>query len=150
MNRHWWTVLHKELRDALRDRRSLRSLAIMTLLYPLLMWSALHNSISKQERSEDKEIRVGVVAAAQAPQLLARLAQAGIVTEDLQTADEAALRRQLVQGRYAAVLQLADDYAQRYAARQPAASESWINGWSRKRSGLPSPIALASSGEATG
>lgn len=125
MNRHWWTVLHKELRDALRDRRSLRSLAIMTLLYPLLMWSALHNSIGKQERAENKEIRVGVIAAAQAPQLLARLAQAGIVTENVDAADEATLRRQLTQGRQSAVLQLAEDYAQRYAARQPARITLW-------------------------
>jgi sodium transport system permease protein len=125
MNRRWWIVLGKELRDALRDRRSLRSLALMTLLYPLLMWSALHGSISRQERDDGKAIRIGVVAGAQAPQLLARLAGAGITTEALAAADESALRQAVSERRYTAVLQLADDYAQRHAAHEPARLALW-------------------------
>lgn len=66
MNRHWWIVLHKELRDALRDRRSLRTLALMTLLYPLLMWTALNNALERKARSENEQIRIGISGAAQA------------------------------------------------------------------------------------
>ena len=125
MNRHWWIVLHKELRDALRDRRALRSLAIMTLLYPLLMWSALNNSIGKQTRGETDEIHVGVSGAARAPQLMARLAQAGIVTEALDADDDAALQQALTDGRRTAVLQLPADFAERHAAQQPAHVTLW-------------------------
>lgn len=125
MSRRWWIVLHKELRDALRDRRSLRSLALMTLLYPLLMWATLDNDIRRRARSETEEIRVGVVNAVQAPRLLARLAQARIPTEVVEAADEAALRHVVSGHRYAAVIRLADDFAQRYAAQEPARAELW-------------------------
>lgn len=125
MNRHWWIVLHKELRDALRDRRALRSLAIMTLLYPLLMWAALNNSIGKQARGETDKVHIGVSGADRAPQLMARLAQAGIVTEALDADDDAALQQALSDGRRAAVLRLPADFAQRHAAQQPAHVTVW-------------------------
>ena len=125
MNRHWWIVLHKELRDALRDRRSLRTLALMTLLYPLLMWAALNNTIERKARSENEQIRIGVSGAAQAPQLLARLAQAGVTAEAVDASDEAALQRAVSGGRHAAIIRLPADFAERYAAQEPARLELW-------------------------
>ncbi len=125
MNRHWWIVLHKELRDALRDRRSLRTLALMTLLYPLLMWAALNNTIERKARSENEQIRIGVSGAAQAPQLLARLAQAGVTVEAVDAVDEAALQQAVSGGRHAAVVRLPADFAVRYAAQEPARLELW-------------------------
>ena len=125
MNRQWWIVLRKELRDALRDRRSLRTLAMMTLLYPLVMWTVLNNNINRQERQESAPIRVGIVGAAQAPQLVARFEQAGIATDSLDAADAAAITARVADPRYAAVLELSADFAQRYAAQQPARVALW-------------------------
>lgn len=125
MNRHWWIVLHKELRDALRDRRSLRTLAIMTLLYPLLMWAALSNTIERKARSENEQIRIGVSGAAQAPQLLARLEQAGVTVDAVDASDEAALQQAVSAGRHAAIVRLPADFAARYAAQEPARLELW-------------------------
>lgn len=125
MNRHAWIVLVKELRDALRDRRSLRTLAMMTLLYPLLMWTALDNTITRQSRSETDVIRVGVSGAAQAPQLLAHLKQAGITTESVDAADDSALQKVVSERRHVAVIRLADDFAQHHAALEPARLALW-------------------------
>jgi sodium transport system permease protein len=125
MNRKWWIVLVKELRDALRDRRSLRTLAVMTLLYPFLMWTALNNTITRQSRSETEVIRVGVSGAVQAPQLLAHLKQAGITTEAVTAADDAALQAAVADRRYVAVIRLADDFAQDHAALEPARLALW-------------------------
>lgn len=125
MNRQWWIVLHKELRDALRDRRSLRTIALMTLMYPVMMWTILNNNINKQERSESAQMRVGIVHAAQAPQLVARFGEAGIETENIDAADEAALRQRVADPRYAAILELSGDFAQRYTAQRPARVTLW-------------------------
>lgn len=125
MNRHWWIVLGKELRDALRDRRSLRSLAIMIGLYPVLMWVALNNSMNRQEQRDSDDIRVAVGNAAQAPQLLARLREAGLKPEAMALADDKAAQTLLRERRYAAVIRLGEDFAQRYAAREPAALALW-------------------------
>lgn len=125
MNRRWWTVLHKELRDALRDRRALRSLAVMTLLYPLVMWAVLDKDIRREARSENEIMRIGVVNAAQAPQLLARLAQQDIAAEVLDGDDEAALRAAVESRRHAVIVRFADDFAQRHAAQQPARVQVW-------------------------
>lgn len=125
MNRPWWIVLHKELRDALRDRRSLRTLVLMTLLYPLLMWTALNNTIERKARGENEEIRIGVSGAAQAPQLLARLAQAGVTVEAVDASGEAALQHAVSHGRHAAIIRLPADFAARYTAQEPARLELW-------------------------
>lgn len=125
MNRHWWIVLHKELRDALRDRRSLRSLAVMIVLYPALMWVALNNGMNRQEQGNSSDIRVAVANAAQAPQLLAQLREAGLKPEAIAVADEKAAPSLLQQQRFAAVIQLGEDFAARYAAREPAALALW-------------------------
>lgn len=125
MNRHWWIVLVKELRDAVRDRRSLRSLAVMTLLYPFLMWTALNNTVARQARSETEVIRVGVGNAAQAPVLIAHLKRAGITAEAVEADDDAALKAVVADRRYIAVIRLADDFARRYAAMEPARLSLW-------------------------
>ncbi len=125
MNRKWWIVLDKELRDALRDRRSLRSLAVMTLLYPLLMWVALNNTIVKQTRADTEEVHVAVAGAARAPQLVAHLEQAGIATEPVEAADEAALQQIAADRRYTAAVHVSDDFAQRHAAQAPARIALW-------------------------
>lgn len=125
MNRHWWIVLLKELRDALRDRRSLRSLAVMIVLYPVLMGLALNNSMKRQEQHDSAEIRVAVGNAAQAPQLLARLREAGITVQATELANDQAAQELLRGQRYAAVIRLGEDFAQRYAAREPAPLALW-------------------------
>lgn len=142
MNRHWWIVLRKELRDALRDRRSLRTLALMTLLYPLLMWTALNNTIERKARSESEHIRIGVSGAAQAPQLLARLAQAGVTVEAIDASDEAALQHAVSRGQHAAIVRLPADFATRYAAQQPARLELWHDSVSAKPAQLEAVTAV--------
>lgn len=127
MNRHWWVVLHKELRDALRDRRALRSLAVMIVLYPALMWVALDKSMDRQEHSDSTDIRIAVANAAQAPQLLARLRDAGLKPETVDGTDESRVQHLLERQRYAAVIRLGDDFAARHAAREPAPLTLWYD-----------------------
>src|SRR3954451_13968533 len=67
-------VFRKELRETLRDRRSLAiTFGIPLLLYPLLMLSVAGLSVSTQRRMERQTIRLAVVHPEAAPHLLGQL-----------------------------------------------------------------------------
>jgi len=64
-------IFRKELRDTLRDRRTLMSMIVMPLiLMPLLILGIGSFSENQMRQSQEKEIRLGIAGAAAAPDLL--------------------------------------------------------------------------------
>ena len=90
------TVFAKELREMLRDRRSLAVMfGLPLVLYPLLAIGIASLGHSKQQQLTDTPARVSVQNAADAPELLARLQRegTGIELKDLPPDFEQSLQR---------------------------------------------------------
>lgn len=79
--RPWLVVWRKELRDALRDRRSVLSLCIFPVIGPLMILFMFNQILDTVEAAQ--EISLPVIGAAAAPDLIDYLQQNGVVVEAL-------------------------------------------------------------------
>jgi sodium transport system permease protein len=120
-------VFKKELRESLRDKRSLGLLALFTLMYPVLLGVLLHQWIDRATKPEREGIVLAVIGGAQAPTLMAQLKQKNITVHDTPAMDEAAIGDLLRAHKAAAVLRLPAKYASDYAAMRPARIELWYD-----------------------
>ena len=127
MTSKFLVVFKKELRESLRDKRSLGLLALFTLMYPLLLGVLLHQWIDRATRPEREGIVLAVIGGAQAPTLMAQLKQKNITVHDTPPLDEAAIGDLLRAHKAAAVLRLPGKYAADYAAMRPARIELWYD-----------------------
>jgi sodium transport system permease protein len=127
MKAKWMIVLRKELRETLRDRRTLSMLALFTLMYPLMLGVVLHQQIERATRPEREGVEVAVIGAAQAPTLMAQLAEKNITVRRVGPMDEAAIGELLRARRAVALLRLSDRFAADYQAMRPARIELWFD-----------------------
>lgn len=120
-------VLRKELRETLRDKRTLGMLALVTLLYPFMIGLVLHQLIDKNTKSEREGIELAVIGAAKAPTLMAQLGQKNITVKDTAPMEEDAIGELLRAKKAVAVLRLPDDFTENYYAMRPARVEIWYD-----------------------
>ena len=108
-------VCRKELKDWSRDRRSILTVLISSLLAPTIIGVMFTNLASRQRQVED--VTIPVVGAANAPALMAWLRQqAGVtITEGPADPEEAVRTR-----REDVVVVIADDFAADFKASKPA------------------------------
>ena len=114
------TVLRKELRENLRDRRTFMSaLVIGTVLMPLLVGLLVNLTVRRGQSQDNKPVSLAVVHGERAPGLLAQLRQyrIDVSTVDL---DDAAARNAVRRQRRRIVLAIPDNYASQLAQGQPA------------------------------
>src|ERR1700733_6191470 len=114
------TVLRKEVRENLRDRRSLVSTLLFgTLLTPLLIALVVTLTVRRGQDQDNQSVTLAVVHAERAPNLLADLRQyrIDIVATNL---DDAAARAAVHLQRYRMVLTIPDNYASQLSAGLPA------------------------------
>ena len=108
-------VCRKELKDWSRDRRSIVTLLVSSLLAPGLVAIMFTNLASRQRQAED--VTVPVVGAANAPALMAWLRQqAGVTITDGPADAEEAVRTR----REDVVVVIADDFADDFTKSKPA------------------------------
>lgn len=108
------TVLRKELKDSLRDRRSVTSALLYSIFGPLLvvlLLSALGKSLGA-----DKNVQAKVIGAERAPNLIAFLERHEI--EIQKTSGDAAEALRL--GKELVVIEISEDYADDWKAARPA------------------------------
>ena len=141
-------VFDKELRDALRDRRSILSAFAYSVFGPVLI-ALLLGTIAESQRI-DGAVAVPIAGAERAPTLVAFLEQQG--AEIVSVADDpaAAVRA----GDLGFALVIADDYAERWRELRPAGVElvydaSRNRDTSRRRQVAGWVAAAPSSGPAT-
>ena len=114
------TVLRKELRENLRDRRTFMSaLLIGTVVMPLLVGLLVNLTVRRGQSQDSKPVSLAVVHGERAPGLLAQLRQyrMEVITVDL---DDAAARDAVRHQRPRIVLAIADNYASQLAQGLPA------------------------------
>ena len=120
-------VFLKELREHLRDRRSLMMLALFVLMYPLMLGYMLNHMVERATKPEREGMELAVINSGQAPTLMAQLKQKNVTVTDVGPLDDAAIGKLLRARKVVAVLRLDDKYAETYAEMRPANMELWFD-----------------------
>ena len=127
-------VMIKELKEALRDKRTLNMLLLFVFMYPAMVGFMLHNQIQKATRTERSGIDIVVVGAAQAPNLVSYLRQKSVNISEKDAMSEADIGKLLGEKKMAAVLKLGDKFGEYYDDLRPAPVELWFDSAVEKQS----------------
>jgi len=127
MKSKFGVVFLKELRESLRDKRSLGLLALFTLMYPAVLAFLLHHWIDRATRPEREGTELAVIGSAQAPTLMAQLRQKNVTIHPVEPMDDAAIGALLRARKLVALLRLPPSYAEDYASMRPARIELWYD-----------------------
>src|SRR6185437_15100599 len=115
-----WRVFVKEVRENLRERRTLMSALIFgPLLGPLLVGSLLSLGFRSAGAQGDRPLHLTVSHAERAPALLRFLCQYNVSIKTVEE-DQAAARREVAAHRGEQVLLVPDDFGSRLQAGQPS------------------------------
>jgi sodium transport system permease protein len=125
--------MKKELIEALRDRRTLGMLLVLTLLYPALVGFFLHSAIERGTRTEKEGIELVVIGAAQAPNLMTELRQKSVNISERGLMTDAEIKALLAEKKVVGVLRLDAKFANYYAELRPAPLELWFDSSVDKR-----------------
>ncbi|HEU4664734.1 MAG TPA: ABC transporter permease [Dokdonella sp.] len=114
------TVFWKEVRENLRDRRTvINTLLTGPLLAPLMFVLIINAAVTRELDKADKPLPVPIAGAANAPNLVAALRRAGVEIKDAPADPERAVREQDVD----LVLRIPDGYGEAWAKGDPAQVE---------------------------
>lgn len=133
MTPQWLVVMKKELSEALRDRRTLGMLLMLTLLYPAMVGFMLHTIIERGTRTEKAGIDLVVIGGAQAPNLLTQLRQNNVNVSEKADMSDADITALLQKKKVVGVLRLDPQFGEYYAALRPAPLELWFDSSAEKR-----------------
>jgi sodium transport system permease protein len=114
-----WTVLHKELRELARDRRTLMLALMMPLLFPVMIIGMATLAEQRAKGQIEKNLSIVMVGADHAPNLVAWLAGQGIARKMLAGDPDAAIRDQDEN----VYLRIEPDFGPHWRAGKPALVE---------------------------
>lgn len=127
------TVMLKELRDLIRDRRTLLVALLMgPLLMPALLFGIGTLVANRMSTQMEKPLLLPIVGAERAPNLVAWLEGHDVKPQPAPKDPDAAIRRQ----DFEVILRVAPDYAEHWRASKPALLEI-VHDASRQDSGIP-------------
>lgn len=114
------TVYKKEIRENLRDRRSLfNSVLLGPLLFPILFIGLGYFAASKQQEKVEQVLEVPVIGAEHAPNLVSFLAQQGVVIKAAPQDPENQIREQVE----SVIIRIPEAYPEQWKAGKPAVVE---------------------------
>jgi len=116
----WWTVMRKELLDAIRDRRMVAmAFVLMPVAVPLLLAGLGSIGAKRQAEKLEKTLELPVIGAEHAPNLVAWLGTNDVRVLPAPPDPDAAVRQQ----DHAVILRIDVQYAEDWRAGRPAAVE---------------------------
>ena len=125
-------VMLKELRESLRDRRTLlTSLVLGPIFAPLFFILVLKLALSRSVASQDEVVPVTVANAAAAPNLVQQLRESGLAVT-LRDGSDAEIRGWIADEEGLAVLRVPDNFAARFTKGEPAAVMVYADGSNSK------------------
>jgi len=114
------TIYRKEIRENLRDRRSLfNSVLLGPILFPILFIGLGYFAASKQQERAEQVLEVPVVGAEYAPNLVAFLAQQGVLVQPAPEDPESLVRSQQVP----VIIRIPEYYPEQWKQGKPAVVE---------------------------
>src|SRR5690606_4510394 len=115
-----WIVFWKEVRENLRDRRTvLNTLLTGPLLAPLMFVLIVHAAVTRELDKAEKPLEVPVIGAEHAPNLIAALERGGVKIEEAPADPERAVREQDAD----LVLRIPEGFGKAWSAGEPAQVE---------------------------
>jgi sodium transport system permease protein len=127
------TVYRKEVRENLRDKRSLfNSVLLGPILFPILFIGLAYFAGSKQQERAEQVLEIPVIGAQLAPNLVVFLEQQGVVIETAPDDPEAAVRAQDEQ----VIIRIPAGFPEQWKSGKPAVIEV-IADPSRRESEIP-------------
>lgn len=122
------TVMFKELRECLRDRRTLvNSLLIGPILAPIFFILVLKLALARSVAGQDELAPVTVVNASNAPNLVQQLREHGLDVS-LREGTERDIRAWIAAENELVVMRVPDNYGERFTAGQPAPVQVFADG----------------------
>ncbi len=122
-----WTVFRKEVRENLRDRRTLLSALLFGPLFgPLILAVALQFLVNRGAREADEPLPVAVAHGERAPNLAAFLTSRNIEITAVDY-DDSAAREAVLERRHRLVLAVPEDFGEQLGTAQPAALMLYID-----------------------
>jgi sodium transport system permease protein len=122
------TVMRKELRESLRDRRTLvTSLLLGPIFAPLFFILILKLALARSAAGLDEAVPVTVANAAAAPNLVQQLRESGLTVTERDGTD-AEIRRWIATTDGLVVLQIPEAFGQRFSEGRPAAVVVYSDG----------------------
>lgn len=122
------TVMLKELRESLRDRRTLvNSLLIGPVLAPLFFVLVLKLALARSVATQDELVPVTVANAAAAPNLVQHLREGGLDVS-LREGTDADIRAWITGQNDLVVLRVPEAFGERFSAGRPAAVQLYSDG----------------------
>jgi sodium transport system permease protein len=122
------TVMRKELRESLRDRRTLvTSLLLGPIFAPLFFILILKLALARSAATQDEAVPVTVANAAAAPNLVQQLRESGLMVT-LRDGADVEIRRWIAATDGLVVLRIPDSFGERFAAGKPAAVVVYSDG----------------------
>ncbi len=126
------TVARKEVRETLRDRRTLiTSLVLGPIFAPLFFILILKLALSRSVASQDELTPVTVANAGSAPHLVQQLRESGLAVTERE-GDEADIRRWITEEEGLVVLRVPPNFGERFTGGRPAAVELYSDGSSSR------------------
>jgi sodium transport system permease protein len=126
------TVMLKELRENLRDRRTLMtSMVLGPIFAPLFFILILKLALSRSVASQDELVPVTVANSAAAPNLVQQLRESGL-TVTLRDGSDAEIRAWITAEEDLVVLRVPDNFAARFTKGAPAAVMVYADGSNSK------------------
>jgi sodium transport system permease protein len=126
------TVMLKELRESLRDRRTLlTSLVLGPIFAPLFFILVLKLALSRSVASQDEMVPVTVANAAAAPNLVQQLRESGLIVT-LRDGLDAEIRAWITAEEDLVVLSVPENFAARFTKGEPAAVRVYADGSNSK------------------
>jgi len=127
------TVYKKEVRENLRDRRSLfNSVLLGPILFPILFIGLAYFAGNKQQERAEEVLEVPVVGAEHAPNLVSFLEQQGVIIQAAPEDPEASVRTQEIQ----VIIRIPELFTEQWKTGKPAVIEV-IADPSRRESDIP-------------
>ena len=129
-------VLRKELRDTLRDKRTVMMFLLFVSLYPLMMAFGLNMAIKKSTAGDNEEITVVVSGAERVTRLVGDFKAEGIIVLPESIVTDADITDRLKRKLITAVIEVPETYVEQYDNMKPATMTLWYNSTSDQRSKL--------------
>lgn len=127
------TVYRKEVRENLRDRRSLfNSVLLGPILFPIIFIGLAYFAGSKQQEQAEKTLEVPVVGAEHAPNLVSFLEQQGVIIQAAPRDPEMSVKTQEMQ----VIIRIPEKFGEQWKNGKPAVVEV-IADPSRRESDIP-------------
>lgn len=116
MNKRVFTVFRKEVKDNVRDKRSLMSSFLLPVFYPLLLGLIMGVTTKKLKSSKGKVVKLPVVGVQNAPAVVRFLEQHKVKVLPMKKG----LRALVKKGKYKVALKIPKDFAKTFRSAKPA------------------------------